>query len=250
MDWARKFAFPAVVIAVALIVAPASAIADPTIGVPVSPTGAIGPPVEIDECTLLYSGNQVAGESAGVAMKFTNDSTLTADVINFHVAAGSESGTIRDVGKFSPGIEITHHYKEGSGHMMFAPLLSHPHLDCSVASVHFTDGSVWQASLTKTQPTASSPGGMSSAPGALSFGGIGEQYDQFVTVYNASGIVSLNQTGNCQGIVRVNTVASGRRSAALRVSPLAAGYCAITIDDGAKHAVMIPVAVTVATAAR
>jgi hypothetical protein len=89
---------------------------------------------------------------------------------------------------------------------------------------------------------------MSSAPASLTFDGIGEQYDRFVTVYNALGFAALKQTGNCQGIVRINTIASGRRSAALRVSPLAAGYCAITIDDGAKHAVMIPVAVTAAMA--
>jgi len=140
MNRARQFTLASLIAAASLLVSPLSVSADPTVGVPVIPTGAAGPPVEIDECTLLYSGNQVAGESAGVAMKFTNDSTLTADVINFRVSAGSENGIIRDVGKFSPGIEITHHYKEGSGHMMFSPLLSHPHLYCTVASVHFTDG--------------------------------------------------------------------------------------------------------------
>lgn len=252
MDWARRFALPlpAVLIAAALAGMPIASNADPTIGVPVTPTGAAGPPVEIDECKLLYSGNEVAGTSAGVAMKFTNDSTLTADIINFHLSSGSESGIIRDVGKFSPGIEITHHYKEGSGHWMFAPLLSHPHLDCIVASVHFTDGSVWQPSAVKAQAPSSSTAGMSSAPASLSIAGIGDEYDQFVTVYSAAGILSLSQKGNCQGIVSVKTVAAGRRSAALRVSPLAAGYCALTIDDGAKHQVMIPIAVTTATAAR
>jgi len=250
MDRPRQFTLCSLAVAASLFTLPLSASADPTVGVPVTPTGAAGPPVEIDECTLLYSGNQVAGESAGVAMKFTNDSTLIADVINFRVSAGSENGIIRDVGIFSPGIEITHHYKEGSGHMMFAPLLSHPHLDCTVASVHFTNGSVWQASLAGSSTVATPAGEMSFAPDSLTFAGLGEQYYRFVTVYNANGIAVLSQSGNCQGIVQVKTVASGRRSAALRVSPLAAGYCALTIDDGSKHTVMIPVAVTTAALSR
>src|ERR1700724_1697928 len=141
----------------AVVLTPIPSVADPSIGVPVTPTGATGTPIEIDECKLLYSGNDVAGESAGVSLKFTNDSKLTADLINFRVTAGSESGMIRDVGTFTPGIEITHHYKEGSGHMMFAPLLSHVHLDCSVASVHFTDGSVWQASAVPAQTQTQAP---------------------------------------------------------------------------------------------
>jgi hypothetical protein len=232
----------------AMLVAPSRASADPNIGVPVTPTGALGPPVEIDECQLLYSGNDVAGESAGVTMKFTNDSKLTADLINFHVSAGDESGNIRDVGTFSPGIEITHHYKEGSGHMMFAPLLSHVHLDCSVASVHFTNGSVWQASAVPAATPAlvamgSTHLALVSAPAALTFDGMGKEFDQFVSVYSAAGLRSFHQSGTCSGIVRVRTVDTGSRSVALRVSPLSKGRCTITIDDAASRSLDIPVIV-------
>jgi hypothetical protein len=230
----------------AVVFAPFRSLADPNVGVPVTPTGATGAPVEIDECKLLYSGNDVAGESAGVSLKFTNDSKLTADLINFRVTAGSESGMIRDVGTFTPGIEITHHYKEGSGHMMFAPILSHVHLDCSVASVHFTDGSVWRASAVPVQtptPVAAPASPLVFAPASLTFGGVGKEFDQFVSVYCPTGLRAVRQSGTCAGIVRTRTVDKGARSASLRVSPLARGRCTITIDDAANNSVEIPVAV-------
>lgn len=225
--------------------------ADPTIGIPVTPTGAAGPPVEIDECKLLYSGNWLAGESSGVQMKFTNDSTLAADVINFRIAAtGGESVIIRDVGTFSPGTEITHTYKEGNGHMMFAPLFSHPHLDCTVASVHFGDGSVWQPQppqpvSTSAATAAASFAPLSSAPSSLAFGGTGNEFDQFLTVRGAGPIGAIRESGNCTGIVSVKRIAIGPRSAALRVSPLASGYCAIKLTDDKHHAVVVPVVVSV-----
>jgi hypothetical protein len=107
MPSARRLLMFAAFAAISILAIRLPSSADPTLGVPVTPTGAAGPPVEIDECKLLYSGNWVAGQSAGVQMKFTNDSVLVADVINFHVTAtGGESAIIRDVGKFSPGIEM------------------------------------------------------------------------------------------------------------------------------------------------
>lgn len=226
--------------------------ADPNIGVPMTPTGAVGPPVEIDECKLLYSGNDVAGESDGISLKFTNDSKLTADLINFKITAGSEGGMIRDVGTFTPGIEITHRYREGSGHLMFSPLLSHVALDCSVAAVHFTDGSVWQASSVKPAdpaPSASSAPLVKSArplglaPAALTFAGVGPQYDQYLTIYDAVGLGAIHRSGSCARIVRVRTVQATARSAALRVSPITAGRCSITIADAANNAASIPVVV-------
>ena len=224
--------------------------ADPNIGVPMTPTGAVGPPVEIDECKLLYSGNDIAGESDGISLKFTNDSKLTADLINFKVTAGSEGGMIRDVGTFTPGIEITHHYREGSGHLMFSPLLSHVALDCSVAAVHFADGSEWQASSVKPADPAPSPAPvvkstrpLGLAPTSLNFAGVGPQYDRYLTIYDAVGLGALHRSGDCARVVRVRTVETTGRSAALRVSPIAAGRCSITIADAANNAVSIPVIV-------
>lgn len=245
----RPFLFASAIAATLMIGSPLCGSADPTIAVPVTPTGAVGPPVEIDECKLLYSGNDVAGESAGVYLKFTNDSTLTADLINFKVVAGSESGMIRDVGTFTPGIEITHHYREGSGHLMFSPLLSHVSLDCSVASVHFKNGSVWQAASVKPPMPSpvpvvlASPRPIDYAPDSLSFAGLGSQYDRYVSLYDATGIGAIHRSGSCAGIVNVRTVDVTKRSVALRVSPIASGHCSMVLADAANNAIEIPVSV-------
>lgn len=245
----RPFLFAGAIAAALFAGSPLCVAADPTIAVPVTPTGAAGPPIEIDECKLLYSGNDVAGVSSGVYVKFTNDSTLTADLINFKVVAGGESGMIRDVGTFTPGIEITHQYREGSGHMMFSPLLSHVSLDCSVAAVHFKNGSVWQASSVKPPAPAPTPISVEPsrafdyAPQALSFAGIGEQYDRYVSLYDATGIGAVRESGSCAGVVQLHTVGVSRRGAALRVTPVSSGRCSIVLADAANHAVEIPVAV-------
>jgi hypothetical protein len=249
MPSARPLSMFAAFAAICIIGARLPSNADPTLGVPVTPTGAAGPPVEIDECKLLYSGNWVAGQSAGVQMKFTNDSILVADVINFRVTAtGGESGIIRDVGKFSPGIEITHTYKEGNGHMMFAPLFSHPHLECTLASVHFADGSVWQLQSpppASTSPMAGPSAPLSSAPSSLAFSGTGDAFDQFLTIKGTGPLGTIRQSGDCTGIVSVKKIAGGPRSAALRVSPLAGGSCTIMLSDQKHHSIVIPVAVSV-----
>jgi len=246
----RPFLFASAIVATLLIGSPLCGSADPTIAVPVTPTGAVGPPVEIDECKLLYLGNDVAGESSGVYLKFTNDSTLTADLINFKVVAGSESGMIRDVGTFTPGVEITHHYREGSGHLMFSPLLSHVALDCTVASVHFKNGTVWQAS--SARPPAPSPAPVvlalprpiDYAPDSLTFAGLGTQFDRYVSLYDATGIGAVHQSGTCAGIVSVRTVDVSRRSAALRVSPITSGRCSMVLADAANNSIEIPISVT------
>lgn len=246
----RPFFFAGAIAATLFAGWPLCVSADPTIGVPVTPTGAAGPPIEIDECKLLYSGNDVAGVSSGVYVKFTNDSTLTADLVNFKVVAGGESGMIRDVGTFTPGIEITHQFKEGSGHLMFSPLLDHVALDCSVAAVHFKNGSVWQASSVK--PPAPSPTpiavvepsrAIDYAPASLSFAGLGAQYDRYISLYDATGLGAVRRSGSCDGIVSVRTVDASRRSVALRVSPVASGRCSIVLADAANNTIEIPVSV-------
>jgi hypothetical protein len=245
----RPFLFAGAIAASLVIGSPLCGNADPTIAVPVTPTGAVGPPVEIDECKLLYSGNDVAGVSSGVYLKFTNDSTLTADLINFKVAAGSESGIIRDVGTFTPGIEITHQYREGSGHMMFSPLLSHVSLDCAVASVHFKNGTVWQAASMKPPAPSPTPVALTAprpidyAPDSLSFAGLGAQYARYVSLYDATGIGAVHESGTCAHIVSVKAVDVSRRSAALRVSPIASGTCSMVLADAANNAIAIPVSV-------
>jgi len=119
--------------------------ADTPMGVPIPSSSPRGIPIAIDECSLEYSGNLLVGQVAGVLVKFTNETNITADVVQIRVATESGvGGILRDVGKFSPGTEITHTFREGEGTLVFAPLFSHPHISCSIIAVHFVDGSTWQ----------------------------------------------------------------------------------------------------------
>lgn len=133
---------------------PTSVPGKPTLGVPIQQTQNVGPPVELDECQLTYTGGLIIGKVSGFIAKFTNDTTLTADVVEIQVleASGAVMGTIRDVGSFAPGVEITHKYREGEGTVTFTGLFQRARISCNIWVVHFTDGTVWRA---QTQPTGS-----------------------------------------------------------------------------------------------
>lgn len=126
---------------------PTSVPGKPTLGVQVPQTQNAGPPVELDECQPYYEGGLLIGKLAGFMAKFTNDTNLTADVVEIQIEneANVIEGTIRDVGSFAPGVEVTHKYREGSGTITFSPLFSRVHVSCSISVVHFTDGTVWRA---------------------------------------------------------------------------------------------------------
>jgi hypothetical protein len=114
----------------------------------------IGPPVELDECKPYYTGGFLVGQTAGFEAKFTNNGHVTADVVEIQVldASGNQIAVIRDVGNYAPGVEITHRYREGAGAVTLSPLFSSSktHVSCTIWSVHFVDGTLWQA---QAQPT-------------------------------------------------------------------------------------------------
>ncbi len=120
---------------------------NPTLGESVPQTQNVGPPVELDVCQPYYVGGLILGHIGGFTAKFTNDTNLTADIIEIQVsdANGTTMGTIRDVGSFAPGIEVSHKYREGSGTITFSPLFYRTRVACSIWAVHFTDGTVWRA---------------------------------------------------------------------------------------------------------
>jgi hypothetical protein len=122
---------------------------NPTLGESVPLTQNVGPPVELDVCQPYYVGGLILGHIGGFTAKFTNDTNLTADIIEIQVldANGTPMGTIRDVGSFAPGVEVSHKYKEGSGTITFSPLFSRTRVSCSIWAVHFTDGTVWRAQV-------------------------------------------------------------------------------------------------------
>lgn len=239
----------AVALACSLIV-PRVAVADPSLGIKVAPTTNDGPPVEINECAVLYRGGWLVGQAAGVKIEFTNDTDKKADVINFGVSdGGSHGGNIRDVGSFAPGIEVRHKYRAGDGMMMFSPLFSHPHISCSVVSVHFEDGTVWRAGQSISAPQTSvdsTAASLTAAPSQLAFDSVGSRSAQLLTL-TAVKATTFTQTNNCSAIANVVEVSHDDAQVVYNVVPTADGLCGIIVRDATGAQAMVIVKVQAST---
>ena len=158
----------------ALAAAPAAA---QTFGVPnttnAPPSGA---PVQIEDCKAGQDGRMLLAQSDGnFEITFTNEGAATADLIRFQIELGQEQIFIRDAGKFSPGVTIKHRYRRRGGNVVSSPLLSPVTLHCSVAAVHFVDGTDWTPSVA----AAASPSTPAGAPPALFGDGyLGVRFEQ------------------------------------------------------------------------
>jgi hypothetical protein len=77
---------------------------------------------------------------SGVSVKFVNDASVVATSVVFKVTYNGRTDTIRDTGKFSPGVPIQARFSN------FARLdYWRPEPDaCSLAEVDFADGTVWR----------------------------------------------------------------------------------------------------------
>lgn len=101
------------------------------------------PPIVVNDCQFYYRGSLLIGVAAGMRIEYTNESPTSANLIEFLVTDGTRSVLIRDVGKFSPGIEIIHKFPKQTGAYIYSPLFSHPHITCRAQEVHFIDGTTW-----------------------------------------------------------------------------------------------------------
>lgn len=101
------------------------------------------PPIVVNDCQFYYRGNLLVGVAAGMRIEYTNESQTAANLIEFLVTDGTHSVLIRDVGRFSPGIEIIHKFPNQTGAAIYSPLFSHPHIICQAQEVHFVDGTTW-----------------------------------------------------------------------------------------------------------
>lgn len=101
------------------------------------------PPVVVNDCQFYYRGNLLVGVAAGMRIEYTNESQTAANLIEFFVTDGTRSVLIRDVGRFSPGVEIIHKFPNQTGAAIYSPLFSHPHITCQAQEVHFVDGTTW-----------------------------------------------------------------------------------------------------------
>jgi len=125
----------------------------PTLGVPnTNPVAPRTSPIQVEACTTPEIGGLlIARTTAAFKITFTNEGSVTADLVRFEIQLGEEDVFIRDVGKFEPGVTITHTFRRRGGNVVTSPLLGPAKFGCGVASAHFIDGSVW------TQPDPSAP---------------------------------------------------------------------------------------------
>ena len=221
--------------------------ADPVMG----PANAFSPPVNVNACNLEYSSDtSVVSRINGVAIQFTNESSTVADLINFRVTINGQPSLIRDVGTFTPGIEILHKFRAGSDQFTLPVVLQQfggrPPVTCTIASVHFANGTTWQPGTSTgtgagATATTGSSGVLTAAPAQLAFAGANEA--SRLIFIGSPKPARLSLRSNCDGIATIARVAQSAQEAVYRVAPRATGYCAATVVDENGNAAMIPIAV-------
>jgi len=214
-----------------------------------------GAPVTINSCAPMIDQSQgpsvagltLASPSSGIQIEFVNDSTKTADLVNFSVTSNGSQFIIRDVGTFSSGVSINHKYRNGAGQSFVLPAFIAPHIQCAVASVRFTDGSVWRkgdaaaAGVTESQPEAIPGAPISANPSSLN---IDRATDSELFLVTGSGrVTAFKETDNCANIASVFVAATGQSSATYTVKPLASGSCTATIADEAGNTLAVPITI-------
>jgi len=205
-------------------------------------TGAPQAPVTINACQAMINnttgspsvnGIALTGTSGGIQIQFTNTAGKTANLINFAVDSNGSRFVIRDVGTFSSGVEITHRYRNGAGQSFVLPSLIAPTVNCSVESVHFSDGTVWP------EPQTGAAGLLSAAPTRVDAASKGEL--QYFMVSTREKIAGFSERDSCQGIANVTLVATGGASATYSVQPVSRGSCMATIQDQDGHSLTVPI---------
>lgn len=213
------------------------------------------PPITINSCgpKLDSSSDQNAGgftlssKSEGIRIEFTNESSKTANLVNFAVDSNGEQFVIRDAGTFSPGVSIKHNYRNGEGQAFVLPQFIAPKIRCRVSSVRFTDGSVWERGVSR-QPTTGTPmnatstGPLSASPAKLSLATTTES--QLFLVSSTDRVSAFKETDNCSGIATIFVAATGESSATYSVKPSGAGSCTATVTDENGSSIAIPIVVS------
>lgn len=215
-------------------------------------TDATKHPVQINSCgPMIGSGTQslfgipVASTSNGIQIQFTNESPKTADLINFAVDSNGRTFVIRDVGTFSPGIEITHKYRNGAGQAFLLPSFVSPKIKCKVDSVRFADGTVWRHGdkLKHQAAGASAPQGpetLSVAPsGPVNLVINGEA--RLFLVQSTGSVAAFSERDACTGIAKVTLAAAGENSATYSVAPVGRGSCTANINEESGATISVPI---------
>jgi|SRR5579884_61699 len=217
---------------------------------PVPAQEAPAPPVVINACgPILNNGNTqtlfgvpVASTSSGIQIQFTNESSKTANLINFAVDSNGSSFVIRDVGTFSPGVEIKHRFTNGSGQAFVLPQFVAPNISCHVQSVGFTDGTMWRRGETRfSSPAPQTATPLSVAPQSVDVDRNAESH--LFMVMSTAKISAFTETDTCGGIATITLSASGEAAATYVVHPLGPGTCSALIRDQLGHTAVVPITV-------
>jgi hypothetical protein len=98
-------------------------------------------PIQVAACDASVASTTAAGfpgisvpAASSVSIAFVNQNQKTVKSVTFNVNGAS----VVDAGTFSPGVTIKHEF-------VSPQLLGDSDATCSVQSVAFADGSVWQA---------------------------------------------------------------------------------------------------------
>jgi S1-C subfamily serine protease len=168
------------------IVAILLAQAPPTLGNPAPETGSQGPPVTVNDCSILYrySYGRAFVAPRGLKIEFTDESSKPVDLVTFAVTSNIGSATIRDVGEVDPGVETTHQFRQFDRTQLYG----NPDVSCTVAAVQFTDGTVWQAG---TNPAASTE--TNTLLGLVLVDGASGVYVKFVAPGSAGAAAGIRQ---------------------------------------------------------
>jgi len=219
---------------------------------PFIPPDASAPPITINSCAPVVdqssSGPTVAGialtsSSSGIRIQFTNESPKTADLINFAVDSNGNEFVIRDVGTFSPGVSIDHKYRNGAGQAFVLPAFIAPSIKCAIASIRFTDGSIWKKGQSDGQSGAGTTRAakLSANPARVS---LERSTDSELFLVSSSEPVSaFRETDDCANVAAIYVSATGQSTATYSVRPVAAGSCTARITDEAGDVLFVPITV-------
>ena len=218
------------------------------------------PPVTINACSTYIQPNPVqtnaptfmgvpiaalTSKSTGMRISFVNNGPQAAKLVNFEVDSNGNQFVVRDVGKFSPGIQIDHSFSNGAGQSFFLPAFISPKLKCRVASVEFADGSMWRhgqpPNVVPVAIAPAAPGHLSVVPPSVELENQSES--ALFMVQTSSRVAGLKETDNCAGIASVFVGASADRATSYYVRPIGKGKCAAHVIDENGATASIPIEV-------
>lgn len=98
-------------------------------------------PVAVTSCTTgVTTSDMLVKTDGNYRIEFVDNDSRTVTEIRFVVHVGEQQIYIKDAGKFSPGVAVTHRFPDRGGEIV---LVGSPQIWCEVKSVRFADDTEW-----------------------------------------------------------------------------------------------------------